>query len=488
MKKSSIIIIALVLFIGFKYFNSNKGQSKISTEEKDILSEVSDVLGKGDVDLGKILDPKQEGGLDLGELLNEATKNSGLDLDGMLDKDGDNADIFSGFKDMLGDLKEDKEMQELFGEIAQEASGISDNEMDILSTIPETNYKIINSEDQAQNIYDKFKDINLDKHINGIGSDGFKEEIKRKKHEGITVPKKVLALSKKAKEQFEKYNKNFSFGENVGKGYTGKNSMIYLPLGEKSFADEVIDYRKNEDIKYSMENSLGPPNFQGTFMRGDNTIANLGIGGQLTLKFTDNALVDIEGNDLYVFEIGAIEPTLLEVSINGFDWIEVGQIKGGTAAVDINGKVEKNTAYNYVRLTDLHHKSSLPGADIDAVAAIGSVIKLNINAEVLFDFGKSNLSAKGIKAVKELALQLKDIKQGKVNITGHTDDIGSDVVNKKLSLERAKSVSRAIQSELKQSQLTYKETGKGKSSPVVPNDSDANREKNRRVEITVIPI
>jgi outer membrane protein OmpA-like peptidoglycan-associated protein len=75
-----------------------------------------------------------------------------------------------------------------------------------------------------------------------------------------------------------------------------------------------------------------------------------------------------------------------------------------------------------------------------------------------------------------------------INIDGFTDDIGTDEVNVKLSLQRAKAVAVILKEALKsKTGFIYTETGKGKDNPVVPNNSEENRKKNRRVEILVLP-
>jgi outer membrane protein OmpA-like peptidoglycan-associated protein len=141
-----------------------------------------------------------------------------------------------------------------------------------------------------------------------------------------------------------------------------------------------------------------------------------------------------------------------------------------------------------VRLTDLNTKSVLAGADIDAVATIGAAIKLSLNAEVLFDLGKANLKADGIAAIKKLAQELQTMPAAQLNIDGFTDDIGTDEANIKLSLQRAQAVAAVLKETLKsKAGFVYKETGKGKADPVVPNINEENRKKNRRVEILVLP-
>jgi len=482
--KFSIIIILLLLFVCYKlYTKENKTQSSgIESEIENRIESAAKALGSS-----------KNGDLNIDDILKNATEALGSDEKGNIKiddflNDVKDGDLMGSLGSFLEGIEDNEEVNEMLDDMLKNVTGMSDNEIEVLESLPPSNYSVINSENQARELLTTFETLDLDQYINAKSSKHFKEEINKVKTRGIGMPKNIIRKAERAKDYFNRKNPNFNFGEDVGSAYTSDEKLVYLPLGEKSFADEVVDYRKNNQIRYPMENSLGPPNCQGSSVDYIKTITNLGLGGQLTLKFTDNALVDIKGIDLYVFEIGAIEPTLLEVSENGENWIEVGQIKGGTAGVDIEGKVEKGVSYKYVRLTDLKHKSSIPGADIDAVAAIGSVIKLELNAEVLFDFGKSDLSAEGEKSIEDLASQLKGIKNAKVSITGHTDDIGSDTTNEKLSFARAKSVSAAVQNSLGSSQLKFDELGQGESSPIFPNDTEENRKKNRRVEITVIPL
>ena len=62
----------------------------------------------------------------------------------------------------------------------------------------------------------------------------------------------------------------------------------------------------------------------------------------MILEFTDNVLVDGEGQDLAIFEIGPeVEPMLIAISQDGTDWsTEVGRVEGATCTVDIAPYVE----------------------------------------------------------------------------------------------------------------------------------------------------
>lgn len=102
-----------------------------------------------------------------------------------------------------------------------------------------------------------------------------------------------------------------------------------------------------------------------------------------------------------------------------------------------------------------------------------------------FDTDKATLQPDGVKAVDEIAKLMGSDEALKLSIEGHTDDTGSADHNKKLSLARAE----AVVNKLKESGITgnrLKAVGYGADKPLVANDSDANKAKNRRVEIVKI--
>ncbi len=309
----------------------------------------------------------------------------------------------------------------------------------------------------------------------------------------VNIKQKAALIVKEAAKlqaDFEKNNPAVKFGTAVGKTYVSENGLVYLPLGDASFADEAVDAKYiSGNIQFPKENCLNSPDYVlMNDLKKNKGIYSLGLNGTLTIQFTNNALVDVIGPDLFVFEAGQIEPTTLEISKDGTTWIHAGKISGGTASVDISKFVKPNEYFYYVRLTDLNTQSTVAGADIDAIAAIGAAIKISLNAEVLFDLGKANLKTDGIAAIQKLALQLQSMPTAQLNIDGFTDDIGTDEANIKLSLQRAQAVAAVLKAALKgKTGFVYKETGKGKANPVVSNSSEENRKKNRRVEILVSP-
>ncbi|WP_405399740.1 OmpA family protein [Maribacter sp. Asnod2-G09] len=329
-------------------------------------------------------------------------------------------------------------------------------------------------------------------HINSgalKASPRYQETIKYRKKIVKVFQKDFERKAKAAKDKFQKLNPDLYFGDEAGETYVGHmKKAVYLPLGQLSFADQVV--KANHPLLKTQEvnNVIGEPDvLQGFDIEDIIGIHSLGLGGSITIRFTDNALTDVNGPDLYIFEIGQIEPTNLEISKDGKEWIHVGKIDGGVAEVDISPFVEKGELFYYVHLTDLKMESGLPGADVDAIAAIGAAMRLNLDSKVLFETGKSNLKPEGLIALKELAENIAVLKKGNVIVEGHTDDVGSAETNQKLSLARAKSVSAELKKLIQSSSFRWKEKGFGESQPLVENDTEENRAKNRRVDVLILP-
>jgi OOP family OmpA-OmpF porin len=132
---------------------------------------------------------------------------------------------------------------------------------------------------------------------------------------------------------------------------------IEFPFGDESFADEVVDFNPGSGTGESDGSAaVGFPDGgkgTGPSIIGDNGDVTLGSGGSITLKFTDNYLIDVEGLDLYVFEYGpAVESFKVEISKDGSGWIDLGTISGQPTGLDIHGKVALGDRFSYVRITD----------------------------------------------------------------------------------------------------------------------------------------
>ena len=105
-----------------------------------------------------------------------------------------------------------------------------------------------------------------------------------------------------------------------------------------------------------------------------------------------------------------------------------------------------------------------------------------IQADALFDFDKSVLRPDGKKNIDDALARLRGVDLEMVIATGHTDAIGSDAYNQRLSERRAAAVKDYLVSKgIPASKITT--IGKGKSQPVATNKTAEGRQKNRRVDI-----
>ncbi len=121
----------------------------------------------------------------------------------------------------------------------------------------------------------------------------------------------------------------------------------------------------------------------------------------------------------------------------------------------------------------------------EAEEAKKNIIKLLKIENIEFDVAKDTLTPKGRATVNKLAGILKTYPHIRVEIAGHTDSDGDDAFNLKLSQDRVNSVKQAlIEQGIKAFRLNA--VGYGETKPLVPNTTEANKQKNRRVEINII--
>ena len=120
-------------------------------------------------------------------------------------------------------------------------------------------------------------------------------------------------------------------------------------------------------------------------------------------------------------------------------------------------------------------------------------IRIELAADVLFDFDKSNILPKAEQTLIQVADLIRERGKGKgtVRIEGHTDSKGSDAYNQRLSRQRADSVAAWLRTQTGLATLQFDARGLGATKPVAANtkpdgsDDPEGRQKNRRVEIVM---
>jgi outer membrane protein OmpA-like peptidoglycan-associated protein/tetratricopeptide (TPR) repeat protein len=104
---------------------------------------------------------------------------------------------------------------------------------------------------------------------------------------------------------------------------------------------------------------------------------------------------------------------------------------------------------------------------------------------IFYDFGKATLRDESITELSRVLSMLKETPSLKIEISGHTDNIGSDQSNQKLSQARAQSVVDYLTSKgVAKSRLVAK--GYGESKPVATNETEEGRQINRRTEFKIL--
>ncbi len=135
--------------------------------------------------------------------------------------------------------------------------------------------------------------------------------------------------------------------------------------------------------------------------------------------------------------------------------------------------------------------TGIPGCDgvpvAEAPVVAPTSTKVVLNADTFFDFDKATLKPEGRQMLDQVASQVDAVNLETLIATGHTDSIGTEAYNQKLSERRANSVKTYLVSKGIDANRIYVE-GKGETSPVASNSTREGRAQNRRVEIEIVGV
>ena len=199
----------------------------------------------------------------------------------------------------------------------------------------------------------------------------------------------------------------------------------------------------------------------------------------------DHRAVEQEGHEGRHAEVGVGRPdqdrevVVVDLEQIGRRWI-VGAAVGGVAGGIIGNKMDRQAE---------KIKSEIPGAKVERIGE-GIEVTFDENnpdgskAGVYFETNKYNISANSKLALNKLQKIFTEYPDTDILVEGHTDDVGTDAYNMKLSEKRA----RAVGDYLWQQGIPYARMiihWYGESQPKVTNDSDTNRALNRRVQFVI---
>ena len=115
------------------------------------------------------------------------------------------------------------------------------------------------------------------------------------------------------------------------------------------------------------------------------------------------------------------------------------------------------------------------------------IVRITMTSQTAFDTNSTSIKP-GFQSTMDKVGDVV-VRYGKTTLTivGHTDNVGSDAYNQKLSEQRAAAVAQYFESK-RVNPVRLAVSGKGETAPVASNASDSGRQQNRRVEIYVEPI
>ena len=126
------------------------------------------------------------------------------------------------------------------------------------------------------------------------------------------------------------------------------------------------------------------------------------------------------------------------------------------------------------------------GPDGGTDASRGAPVSATLDAEALFGFDSAELKLGTEQALADLLVALEDVPDiRRIEVVGHTDDVGPEAYNLDLSRERAQAVADFLATDYPDVEIVA--TGVGEAEPQAPNDTPEGRQLNRRVDVTAYP-
>lgn len=150
----------------------------------------------------------------------------------------------------------------------------------------------------------------------------------------------------------------------------------------------------------------------------------------------------------------------------------IGAVIGGTAGAIIGHQMDQQAK---------ELKVAIPGATVERV---GEGIQVTFASGLLYDFDSDAIRSDAAVNLESLAASLKQYPNTNLLIVGHTDALGSSSYNQDLSTRRANSASSYLAMRgVGANRL--RTTGKGETEAVATNETEAGRQRNRRIEVAI---
>ncbi|GAB2978134.1 OmpA family protein [Mucilaginibacter puniceus] len=306
-------------------------------------------------------------------------------------------------------------------------------------------------------------------------------------------------------------NINTAFNEQSPFIHADNNTLYFCSNGWPGMGNQdLFVSRLGDDGKWGKPENLGYP----INTNGDETALTLTADGA-TAFFASNNIKGFGGFDIYTFEMPVkLRPNVvtyvkgtvsdaktkqpLESAVEILDLqnnLPVYQDyssadKGDFLATLIAGK---NYGLNISKTGYLFYSENFSLAGYQSSTAFNISVLLEpievgnkvILKNIFFDTNKFDIKPESTSELQKLIDFLLFNPTLRIEISGHTDNVGNDALNQTLSENRAKAVyDYLIANKMDPARLIFK--GYGKTQPIAPNDTDENRSKNRRTEFKII--
>ena len=230
--------------------------------------------------------------------------------------------------------------------------------------------------------------------------------------------------------------------------------------------DQLLSMRESAVVQNVMEDMIALDEYHLTLLKGLIADAKSHKPLQATIELLDN-------------EKNQVLASFKSNSVTG-NYI-VSLPAGHNYGIAVKAKGYLFHSENFVVSDTSGYQEVVINIDLEPVA-VGSQIRLN---NIFFAYQKSNLGPESQGELDRILKLMNDYPKLKIEVSGHTDNVGSREYNLKLSKQRAKAVADYLISKgIDKSRITY--VGYGFDKPVSDNNSAAGRKLNRRSEIKII--
>lgn len=163
----------------------------------------------------------------------------------------------------------------------------------------------------------------------------------------------------------------------------------------------------------------------------------------------------------------------------------IGKTLGNTAAGAIAGAAVGGTVGAIIgRQMDQRAEEIAKELDGVTIQRVEEGIAVSFDSGILFDFDSSVLRPEARQNLRKLAQIMSEDDETELMIVGHTDSVGNENYNMRLSLRRAESAANYMISQgLSERRVSVE--GRGEYEPIATNETDAGRQENRRVEVAI---